>query len=124
MIGGIIRQPDRAAVADVRARIVQEEAHHLGRGIVLDNTANVRRGASVQEHGRRWGKPVLVTLFFKVATDCEVVAKNADAAHGRSGSFREPRGRIGAPRNLGKQIKLDSSLDRGGLLVGEDSINE
>ena len=58
------------------------------------------------------------------ATDREVVAKNANAAHSRSGSLCEPVRRIHAPRNLGKQVKFDGSLDRGGLLIGEDSINE
>jgi hypothetical protein len=63
-------------------------------------------------------------LFVKVATDREVVAKNADAADGCSASLCESLRRINASRNLGKQIKFDSRLDRGGLLVCHDSIHE
>src|SRR5262249_11767975 len=124
MIRRIIRQPDRTAIADIRGRIVQEETYHLRRCEVLDDAANPGRGASVQERGCRWSKSVLVSLFFNVASDREVVAQNTDAANRRSGSTCECLGRIVAARYLGKQVKFDSSLDRGGLLEGEDSINE
>src|SRR5262245_43547786 len=124
MIRRIIYHPDGATIADIRGRFAQEEVYYLGRGYVLDDAANPGRRTSVQERGCRCSKSVLVTLFFKVAPNREVVAKNADAAHGRAGSFREPVGRIGAPCNLGKQVKFDSSLDRGGLLEGKGGVNE
>src|SRR5208283_211082 len=81
MIRRIVCQSDRAAVSDIRGGIAQEEVDHLGRGQILDDIAHPRRGASVQERGRRWSEPELVTLLFKMAADRQVIAKYANATN-------------------------------------------
>jgi hypothetical protein len=124
MIRRVVCQPDRATVSDIRGGIVQEEVHHLGRGQILDDVAHPRRGASVQERGRRWSESELVTLLFEMAADREVIAKYADATNRRSGCPREPLGRGIAFRDLRKQVEFESSFDRGGLLIGEDRVHE
>src|SRR5262245_61519072 len=97
---------------------------HLGRGQILHDAAHPRRGASIQECGRRWSESILITLLFEMAADCEVVANYADATNRCSGSLREALGRGIALRDLGKQVELESRFDRSGLLKGEDRVHE
>jgi hypothetical protein len=63
-------------------------------------------------------------MLFEMATDCQVIAQDANAPNRRSGCLGETLGRDIALRDFRKQVQLESSLDRSGLLKGENRIHE
>ena len=124
MIRRIVCQPNRAAVSNKRARIVQEKGHHLGRGQILDDAARPGRGASVQECGCRLSESVLVTLLFEMATGRKVIAKYADATNRRPGRPRKSLGCAIALPDLREEVEFESGFDSGSLLISEDGVHE